>query len=331
MHDEARRHILFINRDADVIASESGQGVETVCHLIDRGRHALAEARAQRPTPFVDTACYANWNGMAIAAFLEAYAVLGQERCRSLALAALDRFLTEAYTPTHGFVHVLGADRATTPGLLDDQVQMASALVAAYELTGEDRYAIIAGEVMDLVMRDYWDAQGGFLDVRPGTIRLRLETPHHPIQDAPTPAPNAVAAQVLLRLARIFDAARYRERAEELLTMFAPSLAENALYASTLFVALDDWLYDPAHVTIVGGRDDPRTRALHRAALMAYRPDKVISLYAPGDGTIPLSSVVRSMVASGTEPRAFVCAGTACAPPVTDPQVLRETIQSFGR
>ncbi len=331
MHDAARRHVLHVDRDADVIAAGSGQEAEEVRRLIERGRLAMAQARVQRPTPFVDSACYTNWNGMAIAAFLEAYKVLGQERCRLLALTTLDRFLAEAYTPERGFVHVLGADPTSAPPLLDDQVQMASALLVAYEVTGHSPYLLTARHVMDLVLRDSWDTRGGFFDVPKGTTGPALETPHYPVQDAPTPAPNAVAALMLLQLTRLFDAPNYRDHAEQLLGAFAPALADHALYSSTLLIALDDFLHEPAHVTIVGRRDDPRTAALHRAALTAYRPDKLISLYPDGEVAIPLPLAVRAMVAAATEPRAYVCAGTACAPPAGDPRTLSETLQTFGR
>jgi len=331
MHDAARRHVLFIDHDVDVIAAERGQPIEDVRRLIDRGRPKLAEVRARRPTPSVDAAHYTNWNGMAIAAFLEAYKVLGQERCRRIALATLDRILADAYSPERGFVHVVGTPPSSGVRLLDDQVQMAAALLSAYEITGHSPYAATARQVMEVVCRDYWDQAGGFFDVPRDVSDPALTTPHHPVQDAPTPAPNAVAALVLLQLARVFDVPQYRAYAEQVLAAFAPPLADHALYAATLFIALDDLLHEPAHVTIIGARADPRTQTLHRAALLAYRPDKLISLHAPDDAAIPLPPAVRAMVASDTEPRAYVCAGTACAPPSSDPEVLRDTIQTFGR
>jgi len=330
MHDETRRHVLFVDHDADVIAATSGQAIGEINALIAGGREKLAAARVQRPSPFIDSACYANWNGMAIAAFLDAYKVLGQERCRRLALAALDRFLAEAYTPERGFIHLLGANPSSAPRFLDDQVQMANALLAAYEVTASTGHALTARTVMDLVLRDWWDA-GGFLDVPKGTSGPGLGTPHYPVQDAPTPSPNAVAALVLAQLARIFDISRYRDVAEQLVGGVALSYADHALYASTLFIAMDDLLHEPAHVTLVGRRDDPRMEALHHAALTTYRPDKLISLYADGDATIPLPPPVRAMLTAASEPRAYVCAGTACAPPTSDPQTLRQTLETFGR
>ncbi len=331
MHDESRRHVLFIDRDADVLAATTGRDVDDVRQAIERGRRKLAAARAGRPTPFVDPALYTNWNGMAISAFLDAYKVLGQDRCRLHALKTADRFLAEAYTPERGFIHGIGVDPGRGPQLLDDQVQMAQALLDAYEVSGKSTYLLAARTVVDLALRENWDDAGGFFDVPKGLTGPGVETPHKPVQDAPTPAPNAVAALVLLRLSRIFDAVHYREYAQSLLQAFAPSLASHSLYASTLFIAVDDFLHEPAHVTIVGPRNDPRTTALHDVALTTYRPDKLISLYPDGETTIPLPPVVRAMAASTAEPRAYVCAGTACAPPTSDPHTLRETLHTFGR
>jgi uncharacterized protein YyaL (SSP411 family) len=282
----------------------------------------------------VDTALYANWNGMAISAFFEAYKVLEVERYRSLALRALDRFLAEGYDPGNGFAHVLGGSPSR---LLDDQAQMAQALLDAYEVTGQRSYLLAARQTGDVMLRDYWE-EPAFLDVPKGGSDPALGTPHRPVQDAPTPAPNAVAALVLLRLSRIFGAESYRSIAERLLRAFAPSLAPHALFASTLMLALEDALHEPAHVTIVGAPSDPRTSALHAAALRTYRPDKIISLHPPQDGSgpaggaeeIPLPDSVRAMVTAADVPMAYVCAGSACARPTGDPEALAQTIATFG-
>ena len=334
MHTDPTRHVLFINRDPDVIAALLHKEMRDVENLIATGRGKVAHTRARRPTPYVDTALYANWNGMAISAFLEAYKVLGVERYRALALRALDRFLAEGYDPANGFVHVLGG--SVPSRLLDDAAHMTQALLDAYEVTGEPRYLLAARRTMDVMLRDYWD-EPAFLDVPRGTSDPLLSTPHKPVQDAPTPAPNAVAALVLLRLSRMFNAESYRSVAERLLRAFAPSLAPHGLFASTLTMALDDLLHEPAHVTIVGAPGDPRTVALHAAALRTYRPDKIISLHSPHDGRhpaggneLPLPDAVRAMVTAADVPKAYVCAGTTCAQPTSDPEVLAQTITTFG-
>src|SRR2546427_11144224 len=314
MHTDPARHVLYVDRDPDVVSVLLRKDIADVERLLTSGRPKLLAARAQRPAPYVDHACYANWNGMAIAAFLDAFVALGEPRYRDLALRALDRFIAEGYRPESGFVHLLGADPSSGLRMLDDQVQMANALLHAAQVTGDSRYLLLARQVVDIALRDYWN-DGGFLDVPKQAAGPGLDIPHMPVQDAPTPAANAVAAIVLLRLSRIFGQESYRRVAERLLQEFTPTLAPHGLFASTLLIALDDLLHEPAHITIVGAVTDPRTHALHRAALQAFRPDKIVLLRPDGARSRPFPEAVQAMIASATEPTAFVCAGTTCAPP----------------
>lgn len=329
MHNDPTRHVLYVDRDPDVVAAVLHKDAAEVRRLLSSGREKLVAARATRQPPYVDRACYANWNGMAITSFLEASVTLGESRYRELALRALDRFIAEGYRPESGFVHRLETDPSNGLRMLDDQVQMANALLHASQLTGNTRYLLLARQVADVMLRDYWNDKG-FLDVPRQAAGPGLDSLHIPVQDAPTPAANAVAAAVLLRLSRIFGVDSYRHLAERVLQEFAPSLAPHGLFASTLLIALDDLLHEPAHVTIIGPPDDPRTRALHEAALRAFRPDKIVSLHADGDRSIPFPEVVRAMIASASTPTAFVCAGTACAPPTSEPTALTATITTFG-
>jgi hypothetical protein len=327
-HDPSR-HVLFVDKDPDVIAAAGGRSVEDVRRLLSGGRQKLDAARATRQAPYVDTALYTNWNGMAISAVIAAALALGDPRYEQAAKRSLDRLLREAYVPGEGFRHVAGLPSSVR--LLDDQVQMAQALLDAYETTAEARYLLAAQDLAEVILRDFADPNGGFFDVPVTRGDPSLETPQKPVQDAPTPAANAVAAAVLLRLSRMLDVARYRDAALRVLELYAPGVAAHGLFASSLFLALDEALEEPAHVTIVGAAADARTRTLHEAALHAYRPGKIISLHESLDGPIPLPPVVRAMVTAAAEPRAYVCAGTACAPPTGDPEALAETIRTFGR
>lgn len=328
MHTDPARHVLFVDKDPDVIAAITGRTMDDVNRLIQSGTRKLAGARLQRQAPYVDTAIYTNWNGMAVSAFLEAFKGLGIERYRDLALRALKRILEEGYDASRGCVHVLGS---SGPRLLDDQVQIAHALLDAYEATGIARYLRTAREIMTVVLRDYQDEAGGLFDVPRDPAGPVLQTPHKPVQDAPTPAPNAIAALVLLRLSRMFNNHEYRQVAERIVNVFAPSLARHGLFAATLLLATDDLLHEPAHITLVGRSGDPHAAALHHTALATYRPDKVISIVRDGTGDDPIPDVVRAMISQTGEAKAYVCAGTACALPTSDPRQLEKTILTFGR
>src|SRR5438093_12879905 len=111
-------------------------------------------------------------------------------------------------------------------------------------LTVDMRYPRLARQTFYLMLRDYWN-DNGFLDVPRQAVGPGLDNPHVPVQDAPTPAANAVAAAVLLRLSRILGAHSYRSVAERPRRELLPARAPHGLCASTLPVDLDHLLHVP--------------------------------------------------------------------------------------
>jgi uncharacterized protein YyaL (SSP411 family) len=169
--------------------------------------------------------------------------------------------------------------------------------------------------------------EGGFFDVPRSQARgPALELPYKPIQDAPTPSGNGVAALFLQDLATLTGEVRWAERAQEVVRTFAHTARAHGYFAATYFLALSRLLQPPAHVVVAGPRHDPRAQALHRASWSSARPDKVVSWVSPGE---PLPEPARAMAErAGQEPTAFVCVGPTCGPPQSDPHGLKGMLES---
>jgi uncharacterized protein YyaL (SSP411 family) len=73
---------------------------------------------------------------------------------------------------------------------------------------------------------------------------------------------------------------------------------------------------------------------LLRAALATYRPGKVVIVLGRRSSTqARVPEAMKAMVATAAHrdaPIAFMCAGTACANPVTNADALSKTIRDFG-
>ena len=331
MHHDPRRNVLFIEKDPDAIALIAGLPEEQVRALLASAKQRLLAARDRRPTPFIDRTIYAGWNGMAISACFEVFKGLLVTEARAMALRALDRILAEAYRPGEGVYHLITPDGPVHPGLLDDQVLIAQACLDAFEVTVEERYLTVARDLAENMLREHEDPAGGFADIARRVRRDPVLTePNKPVQDAPTPGANAVAVLVLTRLARLLDARPYRDAAERTLRAFAGGLARYGLFASTFFLALDDFLHEPAHVVVVARESDGLAGRLHEAALQTFRPDKIVALYRADGHEPPLPEAVRAMAAGARETRAYVCAGNACAPPTADADELAHLIRTFN-
>jgi hypothetical protein len=333
MQHNPAKNVLFVDQPFEAIAARVGLKPEEVGRVLARAKAKLLEARAKRPTPFVDKTIYASWNGMMITAFLEAFKVLGLAGARDRALATLDILLAKAYDPERGMYHSLVNGEPRVEGLLDDQVFMVAALLDAYEVSGARRYFDRALELMRTTLRRFWDEQGGgFFDAaRDLNDRLgNLTMSRKPFQDSPTPAGNSVAVLVLDRLASLAARADFRAKAEETLALLASKAAEYGLFASTYGLALLNHLEPPVEVVVVGEAKDGRTSDLLSAAYQAPRASKRVLAFPPeviGNGELPpgLAATLPNLPFAGV-PLALICTGSSCQPPVRTAEELREAL-----
>jgi hypothetical protein len=311
-HDPAR-NVLWVARGVPAIAQELEAPPAEVERLLANARNKLKTARDARPAPAVDRAVYTSWNAMLAEALLEAAAILGRRDAGEAALGALSRLWREGVDAEGLMRHRSGL---AAPPLLDDQVQAASAAIAAYEHTGEAAWLERARILADLVIRRFADPQGGFFDSAADAGAGLLAQRATPIQDAPTPAPNAVAALVFLRLAAIREDDRLRLQGERTLAAFAGA-GDAGLFAATWLRGVDFLLSGACRIVVADTTTNEHS--LSSVALGTYRPRRV------------LVHAATSPVAGTPPPVALVCAGTACAAPARDAASLRSTLETFGR
>jgi uncharacterized protein YyaL (SSP411 family) len=329
MHHNPKKNVLWVNRTVAQVASSLGKQETEVAALLESGRAKLREARAARPTPFVDPTIYTAWNAMMSSAMLAAAAFLDRRDLGHHALATLERLFATAASSdlSHGMRHAVDS---SVGHILDDQIQTANACLDAYEATGSRNWLDRTITLMELAWDRYRSDAGGLLDRPRGKHGEGfLDQEITPMQDSPTPSPNGVAGIVLSRLAEHTDDARWRERRDELLEVFAGKAAELSVFGAALLRALDWAVMPPTHVVVVGS-DNTETRALLRSALATFRPRKVVKWVEPGSPVDMLPAPVAAML-DGTAPRVYVCAGTQCAPPVATPEDVATTLEHFQR
>src|SRR5439155_15574134 len=293
MHHNPKKNVLWWKEDP---ASDDDWPV------LRTAIRKLKAARDRRKPPFVDRTAYVNWNAMMAGAFLRAGAVLDRPECNELALKVLERSWREAWDANGGMSHVLG--RREPRGMLDDNVQAAAAFLDGYEATGESSWMERTIEVMTYCAKAHADPNGGYFDIAATNGTAYLATRAKPVQDAPTPSPNGVAALVLGRLWALTDKTEWREQLDRHLGAFAGSARELSLHGSTLLRAVDWAVHPVTRIEVRGPRGDGPACAMHLLALQTYRPRKIlVRKIEPG-------------------PAATVCVGTTCSMPVSTPEQL---------
>ena len=214
----------------------------------ERGRPVLrdlmndltdADQRSPRGAVFADQEAYV------LEHVLRAAGIFGDSMVARRAIHGLASLLQRAYARTSGVRHVIASapqDRASgspaTLGLLQDQVQVATACLAAHEITGDTQYLGIARDLAALIDRAYADSVGGYYDVTdatPNSDRTKQ------VFDDVLPGPNAQAAIVLTQLARVIRdpsaAASYRRRARQTLEAFAGAIQDAGIRSTTFLAA----------------------------------------------------------------------------------------------
>jgi len=333
MHHNPRKNVLYVDKSPEEVGAILGMPVERVRSLVESAKHRLADARCRRPTPFVDPTIYANWSGMMTSAYLDAWRAFGWTGCREFALTTLGRLWDDLYVEGEGLYHQLAEGERRVKGLLDDQVQVAAALLEAFEVTQDGVFLDRARRLVDFTLARFWDAaKGGFLDVAAGVYRAESAEPllekRRPVEDAPTASPNGVAARVLTKMFHLTGIDAYRARRDELIQAFAGEAARmGGIFGGAYFLAAEGYLHDPAQVVITGSRDAEATRRLLDVAVRTFSPGKTVRVVDRGDAYLP--APVASMLTAPQArlgPAAFVCEGSTCSMPTNDPERLRSLL-----
>ena len=260
--------------------------------------------RRAGPQPPIDRNLYARENGWAIASIATLYDVTGEKPLIESAQKAFDWVLANRRAPNGGFGHGRAADDDTHLG---DTLAMAEAALALYRSTAERRYLKTATELADVIARDHRDVAGGYMVRQPEpSAKGVLARPVKQIDE------NVAVVRLFNLLARSIGKAEYRAAAEHGMR-YLIALAEDDLVVPGALLADRELGREPAHVTIVGRKDDPAAQALYAAARTYPTRYLRIEWFDAREGPLPASDIEYPEMPQAA---AFACANGACSVPV---------------
>jgi uncharacterized protein YyaL (SSP411 family) len=187
-------------------------------------------------------AMFADQQAYVVGVLLEAAPGVGDSVAARWALSALNTLLRLTYTRHRGVRHTPG--HGLGPALLQDQVQVAGACLAAYGYDGAPRYLAVARDLADVLDRDFADSVGGgyFDAVASDPAAPALAERAKPVLDDLLPGANAWAARVLLQLGEATGETRYRRRAAATLEAFAGAIGGEGVRASSYLLTTQQLL-----------------------------------------------------------------------------------------
>lgn len=337
MHHNPHKNVLYVKTGMEEIATQMKRSEDDALRMLSSARKKMNAARLQRPTPYIDKTIYVNWNAMMASAYLEAARILRLEDVRAFALKSLDRILAKAWDARHSRLnHVVAysdpaAQHRVVAGMLDDYAFTTIACLDAYAITADLTYFKFAVNITEAMITRFYDATaGGFFDMDAKTDQAglfgALSARRKPLQDAPTPAGNPVAAIALMRVHQLTNNIEWKNKAEETLETFAGVVNHFGIFAGTFAIAVRMFTSPAVQAVIVG--DDELAEELHAAALASFSINKEVihlrSAQAVAENlppslaeTIPQLPVVKS-----GHSVAVICSGSSCQPPISSAEQL---------
>ncbi|HZJ47909.1 MAG TPA: thioredoxin domain-containing protein, partial [Acidimicrobiia bacterium] len=251
------------------------------------------------------------WNGLALRAFAEAAAVLGDDRYLSLA-QGIAEFLTGQATQGDRLLRSWRKGMPGPEGFCDDYAASALGMFALYQATGEERWYLHGEHLTRTMIQRFADDTGGFFATASDGEQL-IARPKN-IHDNPTPSDNALAAEALAVLAAYTGEPELYKRFERTIQSVGTSLSTHPGAHGHL---LGVWLANPLREVAVAGSPGDRQPFLD-VAWGRFRPDVVLAL---GDGRMTSVPLLEGRP-SGAGALAFVCRGFVCDLPAGSASAL---------
>ncbi|MGO9007559.1 MAG: thioredoxin domain-containing protein [Beijerinckiaceae bacterium] len=293
-------------------------------------KQKLFLAREKRIHPGLDDKIMADWNGLMIAALVNAATLLGEPQWIERAARAYD-FIVETlnYDDEHGgkrLAHSWRAGVMVRPGLALDHAAMLRAALALYEARN------MAGLVP--VRRDYladaiaWSEALHIhhLDPRSGLLAMAASDASDvimrlaPTADDAIPNAHPVYLCALVRLAGLTGDKKWLDRADALFAAVTPAVRANFIGHVGILNALDFRLR-AAEIVTVG----PQRQELYATALALPFIERIL-LDSDRPEAIPHGHPADSQAQIAGDAAAFVCSGGTCSLPVREARELQQVM-----
>jgi uncharacterized protein YyaL (SSP411 family) len=285
-------------------------------------REALRKAREQRVAPGTDRKLIASWNAYLISGLARTASLLEDEAMLRDAETTAD-FVLERMVDAEGrLLHVFDAGRAHVLGFLEDVAGMFEASLDLHRAGAGERFLAVALGLAEQVMGRFWDEAEDEIFLTPSDGERLVHRPRSE-PDGATPHSAGLAALGLLRAATLAAHEGWQSIVERVLRRYAfmldqapeayPTLARVAALAERgLCVAV-----------VVGTPTHAATHALAQRARRVLRPEDAVVVVEPGvapRGVAPTWLEGRDALEG--RPTAYVCRGTTCSLPITEPDAL---------
>ena len=188
-------------------------------------------------------------------------------------------------------------------------------LLELYQTDFNNQWFASACELTDEMIEKFSDPNGGFFDT-PHDGEALLIRPKD-ISDNATPSGNALACEVLLKLAAYTDNGEYRDLAEQALALMSDSALRYPLGFSRWLSAAENAQGKLKQVAVMGEAGEENFKRMLKVIRAKYRPGVVVAA-SPYPPSKDAPALLNDRTLANGKATAYVCEGFVCKQPTTD-------------
>lgn len=326
------RSILYLKKNLAELREEINLTEDELGDFWEKTRQMLYVIREKRIHPLKDDKILTDWNGLMIAAFAKAAAVLGEPQYALAAKNAAD-FIWDKLRDKEGRLLKRYRDEdAGLPAHLDDYAFLVWGLLELYEAEFDPEYLQRAINLNALMLKEFWDPQnGGLFFTAEGQTDLIIRSKE--IYDGAIPSGNSVAAFNLLRIGRMTSNPDLEDKARWIGRAFSNQVSSVPMGHTQLLSAML-FAFGPAYEVVITGEEEAAdTIAMLEVLNLNYYPNKV-TLFRPIGIQKPsiteLAEFTESQTPIDGKATAYVCKDYTCSAPTTDINEMLKLLKTGG-
>lgn len=305
---EHKNNILLCSYNEEKLCKKFEISEEELAKKVAKAKVALMKARDKRIRPGLDDKVLTSWNGLMLKGYVDAYRCLGDKAYLETALTNAQFLLDEMKDEDHRLYRNFKNGKASINGFLDDYAFTASAFIALYQATFDEKWLKEARHLCRYAVEHFYDKQSGMFfytsNLDPALIARKME-----VSDNVIPAANSEMAKNLFVLGQYFYQETYLEMAGKMLNnVKEQTFRGNTYYANWDLLML--WLIqEPYQVAIVGKDYEAKRIELDEH----YLPNAFL-MGGATEGTLPL---LENKLQKGST-TIYVCRDKACKLPTNE-------------
>lgn len=274
--------------------------------IISDCKSLLMKERNKRVRPGLDDKSLCSWNGLMLTAYCDAYRALENVSYKSAAVNLAEKLL-QIYANGNALWHSYKNGTAKINGFLEDYAFLIEGLLAAYEISGEEKWLTSADGLTSYCIEHFSDPVSEYFyftsDEDTALLVRKVE-----ISDNVIPASNSQMARNLLKLHRLLYRPEYKMKAEKMCTGQQEEIAQYGSAYSNWAILQCELLFSFREIAITGDEAEEQYQQL----MKYFLPDALL-VYSRENSELPLFKARRQ----DNRTLIYMCENNACQLPVT--------------